>query len=205
MIIISVYIALAVSSFLQAANGAEADGGDGVQGRSAFSVDEYGQIVWNNPGISWVTPIHAVAVFHNAGGFRTGVASGNVTFRQANFPNYQATVIDIIINLPPSPTDRQYRLDILFAGELDEEYCSTGKRYYTIQDFTVKAGEVLYWTSLKVRDLSVTDEVGGLLGRTLRLACLSCRSYDGCAVIGRDDDEVYMEQPSPMNIRDLAP
>ena len=51
---------------------------------------------------------------------------------------------------------------------------------------------------MKVYDLSVTDIVSGVIGRSVRLQCLSCQNniLDACTVIGRKRDEVHRETPT---------
>ncbi|KAK0416598.1 hypothetical protein QR680_012581 [Steinernema hermaphroditum] len=162
-------------------------------------LDDNGDFQAIPSGVTDLTPIRAVAAFFNSStfGFWTGIAQGNVSFYQANFPNHQATVINIALEFSPSEEDRFYKVEVLFAGDLDARYCVDGKRFVDIHSFKVPAGQTWYMTSLKRYDVAVTNESESVVGRSIRIVCRSCKrrveQMAGCAVVGRAEDEAYFE------------
>ncbi|TKR77465.1 hypothetical protein L596_018436 [Steinernema carpocapsae] len=166
-----------------------------------FQSDENGDFQAVPSGVTDLTPIRAIASFFNSStfGFWSGVAQGNVSFYQANFPNHQATVINVALELPPSEEDRIYKIEVLFTGDLDTRYCLDGKRFLDIHTFKLPAGQTWYMTSLKRYDVSVTSENESVIGRSIRVVCRKCKrrieQSAGCSVIGRVEDEAYFENP----------
>uniref|UniRef100_A0A1I7YGE3 LAM_G_DOMAIN domain-containing protein n=1 Tax=Steinernema glaseri TaxID=37863 RepID=A0A1I7YGE3_9BILA len=186
-------------------NGAEYD----------FYSDENDQFQAIPSGVTDLTPIRAVATFFNSStfGFWSGTAQGNVSFYQANFPNHQATVINVALEFPPSEEDRFYKVEVLFSGDLDARYCLDGKRFVDIHSFKLPAGQSWHLASIKRYDVSVTNEVETVVGRALRVVCRKCRrrvdQMAGCSVIGRAEDEAYFEHPQqnaiPPSLGDFPP
>uniref|UniRef100_A0A7E4UZW6 F5/8 type C domain-containing protein n=1 Tax=Panagrellus redivivus TaxID=6233 RepID=A0A7E4UZW6_PANRE len=150
-------------------------------------------------GGSQITPIRAVATFFNSStfGFWTGSAQGTINFYQANFPNQQPSIIDIHLSFLPVDYSRTYIVEVLFNGDANMRYCIDGNRYISLYKFELPAEDTFYYTSLKRYDVSVTNEAESVIGRLLRVKCVNCRrraeAIAGCAVIGRAEDEVYVD------------
>ncbi|VDK18347.1 unnamed protein product [Anisakis simplex] len=120
------------------------------------------------------------------------------SFQQANFPSHPATVVDVELKIPGSLQDRTFAIDILYEGSLDARYCEDAERFVEIHRFLLPARKNFYFKSFKRRDISIIDEYESIVGRAIRIICLDCHfrseKNGGCSLIGRSEDDVYVEQ-----------
>uniref|UniRef100_A0A915DI21 Uncharacterized protein n=1 Tax=Ditylenchus dipsaci TaxID=166011 RepID=A0A915DI21_9BILA len=82
---------------------------------------------------------------------------------------------------------RKYKMEVLFEGKLDAQYCLEGMRCLQMKPVT---------TITQNNELTVTNEWEGIIGRTLRIVCINCRLgmdyLGGCAIIGRSGNEMFI-------------
>uniref|UniRef100_A0AC35UEB5 Secreted protein n=1 Tax=Rhabditophanes sp. KR3021 TaxID=114890 RepID=A0AC35UEB5_9BILA len=148
---------------------------------------------------TYITPVKALATFYNSSvpGFQTGNIQGSVAFFQANFPNNQAVVIDTQLDFPSFMANKLFAIEILLNGDLDSEYCKRGMRMADPMTFKMHPNETSYVGARKRNDISIINASESIIGRTLRIVCPKCEGDQkvlGCAVIGRVDDEIYIEK-----------
>ena len=80
---------------------------------------------------------------------------------QANFPNRQATVVNINVRVSSAPIDRRFQLDILYSGDTAANYCLKGRKFYRLADFQVRI-EILAFPS-GVRMLPTVHSPDGVM------------------------------------------
>uniref|UniRef100_A0A0N4ZA72 Uncharacterized protein n=1 Tax=Parastrongyloides trichosuri TaxID=131310 RepID=A0A0N4ZA72_PARTI len=150
---------------------------------------------------TYITPVKGLATFYNSStpGFMNGEIQGAVAFFQANFPNNQAVVVDCQLSFPDYMTSKGFALEILLNGDLDGEYCKSGMRFADPLVIKLPRGENFYAGARKRNDISIINHSESIIGRVLRITCVGCEEEKkilGCALIGRVDDEVYVEKDS---------
>uniref|UniRef100_A0A0K0FWN1 Uncharacterized protein n=1 Tax=Strongyloides venezuelensis TaxID=75913 RepID=A0A0K0FWN1_STRVS len=148
---------------------------------------------------TYITPVKGLATFYNSStpGFQNGNVQGVVAFFQANFPNNQAVVVDCQLEFPDYMNSKSFELEVLLNGDMDSEYCKSGMRYADPLVIKIPKGEKYYVGARKRNDISIINHNESIIGRILRITCIGCKEDQkilGCALIGRIDDEVYIEK-----------